>query len=322
MKNFLIRLLLFFAPLALISYPLDLLFSHYLSQSHSRPGEFEVWKDIYTSNAHCDIAIYGSSRAMVHFNPKIMSDSLQSRGYNFGMDGHNFWLQYLRHLKLLKYNPKPKMIILAVDIYSLIKRKELYEMDQFLPIMLWDSEVWEYTKGYEGYDKYDYLFPLVRYIGKKEAMAQVWKNIRQPSHEKHRFNGFYGDEGEWNSDFDNAKASIGAYSIEVDSGSVELFEAFIKECRNNEIELVFVYTPEYIEGQYFVTNRADIMSYYTHVSSENNVDFYDFSNDSICFSKLYFYNANHLNKRGADIFTRKLTTILKERKNNRDKLSD
>ncbi|MBE2208298.1 MAG: hypothetical protein IAE84_11975, partial [Saprospiraceae bacterium] len=81
---------------------------YYLKQTKKAPGEFEVWNDIYNSNVNCDIAIYGSSRAWVHIDPKILSHILQLNVYNFGIDGHNFWLQYLRHIEFLKYNPKPK----------------------------------------------------------------------------------------------------------------------------------------------------------------------------------------------------------------------
>ena len=30
-------------------------------------------------------------------------DSLNEKVYNFGIDGHNFWIQYLRHLEIMKY---------------------------------------------------------------------------------------------------------------------------------------------------------------------------------------------------------------------------
>src|SRR5690606_33484347 len=109
-----------------------------LKQSNYYKGEFEVMNDIYDGEAKTDVAVYGSSRAWVHFNSQILADELGMSVYNFGIDGHNFWLQYWRHLELIKYCGKPKYIIMAVDALSLERRDDLYNADQFLPYMLWN----------------------------------------------------------------------------------------------------------------------------------------------------------------------------------------
>ncbi len=54
---------------------------------------------------------------MGSYRPKIVSDCLNVKVYNFGFDGHNFGLQYLRPLGFGKYNKKPKTIIMAVDMF-------------------------------------------------------------------------------------------------------------------------------------------------------------------------------------------------------------
>jgi hypothetical protein len=291
--------------------------SFYLSQSSNYPGEFEVWNDIYNSNANCDIAIYGSSRAWVHIDPKILSDSLELDVYNFGIDGHNFWLQYLRHLKFIKHNKKPKTIILAVDIISLQKRKDLYQLDQFLPYMLWDFDIQEYTSSYVGYNNFDYYVPLIRYSGKSNSLKQIIKNIAKTQQSiRLRKNGFLGMDREWNTDLENAKKNQKSYEIRTDAKSVVLFEKFIKECKSNNIELILVYTPEYIEGQKFVANRDDIIQIFRDMSTKYSIQFYDYSNDSLTLDKKYFFNASHLNKTGANIFSKTLASDLKARTHN------
>jgi len=191
MKTFLIHTLKFFIPLVILLIPLDYLMSYYLSQSNDYPGEIEVWNDIYNSNATCDMAVYGSSRAWAHIDPKIMKDSLKLDVYNFGMDGHNFWLQYLRHLEFLKHNPLPKTIILSVDVFTLQKRTELYQQSQFLPYMLWNSNIQKYTSSYIGFKNSDYYIPLLRYSGKTQSLKTILKNMfRGGSEEKYRNRGF------------------------------------------------------------------------------------------------------------------------------------
>jgi hypothetical protein len=317
MKKFLINILYFLLPAIIMAYPLDSIMSHFLRQSDKYAGEYEVWNDIYDSKANCDIAIYGSSRAFLHISPQILSDSLGVKVYNFGIDGHNFWLQYLRHLELLKYNKKPKSIILSVDVFTLQKRKDLYQLDQFLPYMLWNSNIHEYTHSYIGYNCLDYYVPLIRYFGKTYSLTLIQRNIVNGQSNIHcRQNGFWGRDKEWNADLENAKKNQKFYEINTDSTSIELFEKFIKECKSNNIDLIFVYTPEFVEGQKFVVNRDQTIKIYKDFSIKYSIDFYDYSNDSMCLEKKYFYNSLHLNKTGAEIFTRKLAHDLKARTHN------
>ncbi len=84
---------------------------------------------------------------------------------------------------------------------------------------------------------------------------------------------------------------------------------FLKKVIN--IKLIFVYTPEYIEGQKFVSNREQIMGLYKKFSQQHHIPFYDFSNDSISYKKKYFYKKSHLNRVGSQLFTKKLIDTLK-----------
>ncbi len=315
MKNFLTNILFFFIPILIVIYPLDYAMSYFLKQTNTYPGEFEVWNDIYSSEANCDIAIYGSSRAWVHISPKILSDSLHKKVYNFGLDGHNFWLQYLRHLEFLKHNKKPETIILSVDIFSLEKEENLYQPDQFLPYMLWNSNFREYTSTYVGYDKMDYYIPLIRYSKKFSTLKLIIRNITKgkPS-KRYREHGFLGMDREWSNDFDNAKAKMESYEIKTDLNTIALFERFIKECKDNDIELILVYTPEFIEGQKFTSNRDEVLQMYRDFSTKYSIKLYDYSADSISFNKTYFYNTGHLNKNGAELFSRDFAHKLKQQK--------
>lgn len=315
MKNFLTKIVYFIFPFILLVFFLDFVISYNLKQNTEYPGEIEIWNYIYGKEKFCDVAIYGSSRAWVHIDPKIISDSLNLSVYNFGIDGHNFWLQHLRHIEILRNNKKPKKIILSVDVFSLEKKSELYESDQFLPFMLWNKNIYDYTNSYIGYDKLDYFIPLLRYAGKGNALEKSFKSLVNLSpKEKYRHNGFLGMDRVWNSDFENANASDNFYEIKLDAKSIKLFEKFIKECKSLGIDLVLVYTPEYIDGQKFVKNRSEIFNIYNSMSKKYNLTFYDYSNDSICFNKSLFYNASHINMYGAAIFTKDFASKLKAQK--------
>lgn len=162
MKLFIKTILFFFLPILILAYPIDVLVSYRLKQSHDYYGEFEVWNDIYSGSINSKSVIYGSSRAWVGINPEVLVDTLQTTMYNLGIDGHNFWLQYLRHLEYLKNNKPSEKIILAVDFGSLQKRKDLYLYEQFLPYMLWNKNVTTFTKSYKGFNYLDSSITICR----------------------------------------------------------------------------------------------------------------------------------------------------------------
>lgn len=312
MKKFIRKVAWFLLPIVILAYPIDYFLSSNLKKSISyAEGEYLVWNDIYESRIDADIAIYGSSRAWHHFDPRIIGDSLHATAYNFGIDAHNFWLEYLRHKEYLRYNKKPKLILMSVDVFSFEKKPELINADQFLPY-LFRKDVREFTSSYEGYSWFDYRLPLLRYYGKMEVMLRAVKNFAgRNGGAPARVKGYMGVKKKWNSDMDMAKQRKKHYRVNLDTASIQLFDTFLAECQAGGIPVVIIYSPEYIEGQHFTQNREEGMKLYRDFSKKYNVPFLDYSADAMCTDREYFYNATHLNRYGAEVFTRKLVTDLK-----------
>lgn len=313
MKKFIIKLVYLIAPLILLSVPLDYYISLRLKKDHSFPGELEVWNDIYAGKASCDIAIYGSSRAWVQFDSEIISRAIKKRVYNFGIDGHNFKLQYLRHLEFLKYNDKPSHILLSVDVFTLEQRKDLYQSEQFLPYMLYNTTIKKYTKDYIGFNESDYYIPLLRYAGRSRLLTYIASReySTYSNGSPYRKKGYRGFDKKWDSKIDSLLASGEKYEIDIKQESLELFEQFLKECIDNNIKVTLVYAPEFVDGQSFVSNREAVMRYYNTMSQKYNLSFLDYSQDRISFQKDNFYNANHLNYKGSQLFSTKISEDLK-----------
>lgn len=313
MKRVIKKIFLFYLPIILLSYPLDKSISNYLKQSNTCYGEYEVWNDIYSGKINADIAIYGSSRAWVGISPKILSDSLNQQVYNFGLDGHSFWLQYLRHLEYFKNNKHPKHIVLAVDFNSLQKRSDLYLYKQFLPYMLWNKDIKNFTKSYKGFSTLEYDIPLIRYFGESLALKESLKVVLNKNTEQlYRNKGYKGINKNWTTDFDKAKKQMSSYKVSLDNDSVKLLKLFLSECKKNNIKLTIIYTPEYIKGQHFIDGRNEVIMLYQSYANEFNIHFLDYSVNNICYNKDFFYNSTHLNKKGSEIFSKILAQDLLE----------
>jgi hypothetical protein len=310
MKKFALILLLFFMPIFILAGLGD----YYINQSLKKSNHkyFVVWNDLVSGNINSEILIYGTSRARAHINPKVLEDSLKLSTYNLGIDGYTFDMEYCRHELILKENKQPSYIIQTLDYHMLGKIEDLYQYEQFYPYF--DNKiVLETIKTYKGLNWWDYHFPLVRYFGSKEEIFNAMNILLRPSHNKgNRYKGFYNFNQSWTKDFEKAVESKKTIFQKIDKESVILFEKFIVDSKKRNIPIIFVYTPEYIEGQHFVSNRAEIMALYKKIAIQYNIPFIDYSSDPMCFNKDYFYNAEHLNLKGANLFSSKLATDLKK----------
>jgi hypothetical protein len=274
-------------------------------------GDAGIWNEIFAGRINSEIVVYGASRALGHFDTRIMEDGLGMSVYNLGIDGHNFWLQYLRHSILLKYNKKPKVIVLEISTNTLEKRKDLYASDQFLPYMLNQSEVEAAISSYEGYSYLDFHIPLFRYFGKVESLVQASIQLLSPSfYRPNRVKGYKGDDLAWNEGWEHTKLRAKPSKAVFDPKTCRLLDSFLEESKALGIKVVFVSTPMFIHAQRYTTNRSEIMAYFGAASKKYGVNYLDYSSDSISYESKFFYNPTHMNTKGSELFTRKFVVDL------------
>jgi hypothetical protein len=287
-----------------------------LKYTHEYEGEIEVWNNLYASKINTDLLIYGSSRAWTHINPQILEDTLHLSTYNLGMDGQIFDIQYLRHQEYLRHNRSPKIIVLSLDIFSLEKPDELFNKNQFLPYMFRNDSIEKYTSPYKGFSWIDYHLPLVRYFFNQKATIHTVISTTKPNKENnYRYKGYKAKDEPWDGKFELAQKNNNKYFAYADAASLHLLNRFVAECYAKKIKLVFVYSPEYIEGQKYIDNRQIVINVYKDLALKNKLLFFDYSTDSICLNKSLFYNTTHLNKQGSEIFTKHLAKDLKKNLN-------
>lgn len=292
----------------------DRVLSKKLETTNLNEGEFEVWSDIYKGNIKADLAVYGSSRAWVHFNPEIVENKTGLNTYNFGVDGQNFAIQYLRHHEYFENNLKPKLIVFSLDVFTFEKKDKLYNSDQFLPYMFQHSRYFNTLIETENFNLYDFILPSVRYFGKYELL---YKLAKSNAYSKFRKKGFRGNKSRWVENQHRALENDSKYTVKIDVNLINKFKENIRELKNQGINVIFVYTPEYVKNQDFVQNRDKIFEIFQAISKAEKIPFWDYSKDSISFEKQLFYNSEHLNDFGAAIFSKKFSNdLLRHLKNN------
>ena len=276
-------------------------------------GNFREWDDIYKSKINADMIVQGSSRAWVQFSPKILDSAFNCNSYNLGIDGYGFQMQYYRFLIYLKHNKKPKYIIQNVDHFLLNLRPDLFEYEQFLPY-LDDKNIRIAVTPYNGLNWKDFYIPLFKYHSNYEIAFEGLSNYFHatlPNNGKYK--GFLARNWFWDDSFMKFKKSNPqGYRIKIDSNTNILFGKYLDYCKMNHINVIFIYTPEYIEAQKLLLNRDSITRLINNYAVAYNIPFINYSNDELCSDTSCFYNSQHLNKKGVFYFNQKLSKDLKQ----------
>jgi len=279
----------------------------------TRHLEFAEWNDIFDGAIHADVVVSGSSRAYVQVDPRILDSQLKCTSYNLGMDGSEFLLQSARIEAYLKFNQKPKIILQIVEARSLDKLEDIFQYEQFLPYF-YDKPLHNVIRQYQNYSPVDYTIPFIRY---RHDRRLITLGVLEYLHLYHvsangKDRGYAGVERRWDSSFQKFRQNYpNGYRCKIDTTLSRTFQRYLQECKAKNIKIIMVYAPEYKEVHRYIINRDSVMNMYRNFSTTYGVPFLDYSDSAISSNRNYFYNSQHLNKTGAEKFSRMLARDVK-----------
>lgn len=300
------RICLGLIGLYLLALGLDVFISRLYMNSNLNDGEFQISKKVIYDLDRYDLDILGTSRAMVHFNTKILDSSLKIKSFNYGYNGKKFFLQNLRFEMLNDKNRVSKNLILALDSFTL-EKIENYKIKQSIPDLnphlLYNYKLYNRLKNNYELNSLEFFIPLYRYLSIDTVrFLKKWIFYKNRLTENVRKKGFIARNSEW---VDASFDTDSTYYVQ-DTLLKKDFERFIKLRKSEGINILLIYTPIYKQGRDLESNRDSIIKYYQKIAEQYNIPFLDYSYDSISDQKNLFYNSLHLNAKGADVFTKKL----------------
>jgi hypothetical protein len=269
--------------------------------------EYAEWNDVVSGQASSDIIIQGSSRAWVGISPAVLSERLGMSCYNLATNGYPLDMQLARYRLYREHDEDPKVIVWSLDAYSFNAGGDLFANNQFLPYF--DMKpVRDAIKPYGYFHWYDYELPMVRYRGKVEL---IWRGLAGIFGIRHyvssRDRGWQPMDLQWSDEFaEFAAAHPNGYEVGWSQKWIDEFEAALAECRRDGIMVVLVYPPEYSGGRDLLNNRDEIFAIIRRIAADNGLVFLDYSYDPLADDTRYFYNSQHLNAAGAEIFSAQL----------------
>ena len=299
MKRFLVKVLFYLSIIYIIDCLSGILFPYLVKNAQGGDNGRNNYICDLTNE---DILIFGSSRAIHHYNPRIISDSTKLSCYNCGQDGCGIILNYAR-LKLIKQRYSPRVII-----YDIIPKFDIYEGIDNHQYLTWLKAYYDRDGIAEVFDDVDttesikMLSNLYRYNSKFiQILSDYFKPLQSTG-----INGYRPLIGNLENIPINRDENDNQFDI--DTLKIKYFRSFINDSKESKV--FFVVSPIY--------NGFDSVQFepIRMLCKECGIPFINFGNHPKYFhNPNYFKDSGHLNSKGADEFSKDIIRELKRIKN-------
>ena len=279
-----------------------------------RTSDFGVWNRIVNGQINTAIVISGSSRALAHYDPRVIQTATGMSAFNIGLNGSQTDMQLAALRTYLRHNIRPDLLVHNLDTSAFeTSRHGVYFPGQYIPYLdeepiygalrAVDPDAWKtrYLPLY-GYAVEDMNFTWLTGIG-----GLLGWNPKED-----HFLGFRPRYTEWTADFERfRKRNLDGVRYTIEDQGLRDFEQLMQLCRERQIPVLLVYSPEYYEMQKLTRNRNEIFEHFRDIATRYQAAIWDYSESPISFRTEYFDNSQHLNAKGAAVFSMDLASAMK-----------
>ena len=260
------------------------------------------WNEIFSGNLRYDALINGSSRALAFYNPLILDSVLNMDFYNMGITGSVIERQIFKYNTYCRLNIPPKLIIQNID-FNTLNLRHGFEREQFFPYFS-DQTFRKEISCWEPVNFLEKYLPAYRFKGSAILIAK-WLTLNRTSLGPRMVftKGYFGFEKKWDGTELRKQNEI---DYKQDTTALRIFDQFLASVRKDSIKVIFVYAPLYIEATKKIRNIEGMYQMYDSIARKYNIPILDYTYAPISYDTVYFYNATHLNKRGAELFSAQL----------------
>ena len=293
MKKFICLLVFFGTGLLGMAFIADIVLSKRLKKSTIRM--LIGWNEIYSGNLQHNVLIMGGSRAWVQYSPQILDSILGVNSYNLGIEGSPVDRQILKYDAYRRMNNKPEIIIQDIG-FATVGRSTGYEREQFFPYFFDASLLNDLSKN-EKFSFFEKYIPVYRYIGYSPLIQEgIFLKVPEAILKK----GYYGMDKEWDGSEFEKQTHIDYMQ---DSLALLLFDNYLAKAYSENIKVIFVYAPVYIGVTEKLHNVKGMYQMFDSLAQKYNIPIINYNYAPISYDTANFYNATHLNKKSAELFS-------------------
>ena len=296
MKKFILKIVVLFAIIVVI----DIAFGRVMNYVVNHIEVGGQGRDNYICNqSEDDILIFGSSRAVHHYNAQMIEDSLEMSCYNCGEDGNGIILNYGR-LMMIKERKTPRIIICDINPPFDLFKNDNHKYLGWLKARYDRNGISDIFYSIDRTEKYKMMSQMYRYNSK--FLQNIFVYFTSVS-----YDGGIKGYRPVNEEFDPMKVvenNDQNVDYTFDPIKISYIEQFIDLTK--EAKVYFVVSPVWYGMD---TNTLKPIK---DICEKRNIPLIDYSNSSkYVHNNLYFKDGMHLNAIGADEFSRDIINSIK-----------
>lgn len=299
-----LRIVLFFGLFIGLLYLID--FGVRQGLRRHRTSAFGVSNRVMDGKANAEILVSGSSRALTHYDSRIIQQVTGRSTFNIGRNGSQTDMQVAYLKAYLRNNTPPKLVVHNLDLYSFLTSHEIYDAAQYLPYLNEESIFQGIRRVYPDAWKWRRI-PLYGYLVEDMRFTWIYGLLGltgwQPKEDQH--GGFLPRYREWTGEFDDfRRKNPKGVRFGMEAQGIKDLTEIAEICHQRGIPLLFVYSPEYYEMVALELDRPEIFAEFKVISERYGISIWDYTSSDISRNQQNFYNSQHLNATGAELFTK------------------
>ena len=294
MKKFLVHILLFCILLVCCDVVLGSVFRYLVA--HAKGGDTGL-NNLINNEMRAEILFMGSSRARRHYAPSVFEDSLGLSAFNCGHDGNGIILMYgVYKMISARYNPNvilyevaPGFDLLTDDNHTYLPYLRYYYDRQGVDSIFWDVDSKERIKMLSNIYRYNMDVPQL-VMDNIHPLQDVGNGFRPMDKEMH-----------YEPNEENKEEPLYSY----DSQKLKYIEKLIHDCQG-KTQLVFIASPAY------KAKSDKVFEPIRDIAAKHGIPFIShYCDTTFTTHKEYFYDSSHMNRRGAEAYSKRVAGEVK-----------
>ncbi len=261
------------------------------------------------------IICFGSSVGEVGFNSRIISSKLNKSVYNCSIDGTSY-IQYKGLIDEFASNSNKNELIIYMESYFTFQNpKKVSSLERYIA-HLNNVKLFHSLENLQPdlLKKCKYV-PFYQFIPVTHAYyknsLKGWNSFINGFIEVDSLLGQTPVYRSWEADQDEFLRSGKSFTIDLDE---QVINTYIKDllALKKQGKNVVIVLPPVFKGleENKLTDFTPLRTTFKRISAKTGFPFLDFTQVDISKNKVYFYNSNHLNSAGANLFTTRLADSL------------
>lgn len=264
-------------------------------------GIFHKYNDMFLDSMRYDVLFMGSSRAEMHYNPRIFDSITGLSSYNIGISGATPKINFAFLKAFCASHPAPQYLVYDIDFYGL-----KYEADT-LP-------------------GFPHCFPYLGNTALRHELLRIdprfnsfyYNPLHSLPYTQTRYlsasvHGWLGVLGKYDSfcykGYQTADPALGCRDLPqkphysyIHLQKRAYIDSIIRFSKDHHIQLLLESSPVFGGGSGLI-NKQQLTGQLRNIATENGLEYDDDSAPWFCNDKGYFADNHHLNEKGSSLFS-------------------